>query len=108
MMDSGYLLIACGFVGLAIALSFWRSTEALQRALDVRMWLTRGLYRGDFQALSVAARGHVFDLDPDQFTRLAARGFVRQNLFGGNDVTLKGRAALALRAALGKDRFASN
>ena len=107
-MDSGYLIIACGFVGLAIAFSLWQNTGTLQRAFDLRTWLTSGLYRGDFQALSVAARGHVFDLDPDQLRRLAARGFLRQNLFGGNHVTLKGRAALVLRATLGKGRFVSN
>jgi hypothetical protein len=56
----------------------------------------------------MAARGHVFDLDPDQLRRLSARGFVRQNLFGGNNVTLKGRAALALQAVLGKGRVVSN
>jgi hypothetical protein len=107
-MDSGYLLIACGLVALAIAVSLWQNTEALPPALDVRSWLTSGLYRGDFQALSMAARGHVFDLDPDQLRRLSARGFVRQNLFGGNNVTLKGRAALALQAVLGKGRVVSN
>lgn len=107
-MDSGYLLIACGFVGLAIGLSVWQNAEPLQRALSVRLWLTRGLYRGDFQALGSAARGRIFDLDPDQLRRLAARGFVRQNVFGATGVTLKGRAALAVRTFLGSDRLASN
>src|SRR3954464_11929365 len=107
-MASGYLLIACAFVGFAIALSLWHNAELRRRAVGLRLWLTRGLYRGDFQALGAAARGRVFDLDPDQLRRLAARGFVRQNVFGGNGVTLKGRAALVLRAAIDKDRFASN
>jgi hypothetical protein len=107
-MASGYLLLACGFVALAIALSLWPNAELRRRAFRPRRWLTRGLYRGDFRALGAAARGRVFDLDPDQFRRLAASGFVRQNVFGGNGVTLKGRAALVLRATIDKDRFASN
>jgi len=108
-MASGYLLIACAFVGLAIAVSLWHNAEPLRRrAMGLRLWLTRGLYRGDFRALGAAARGRIFDLDPDQLRRLAARGFVRQNVFGGNGVTLKGRAALMLRATIDKDRVASN
>jgi len=107
-MDSGYLLIACGFVGLAIALSFWQNADALRRAFDMRDWATRGLSRGDLNALAVAARGHVFDLEPDQFGRLSARGFVRKNVFGGVGVTLKGRSALAVRTIAGSGRLASN
>ena len=107
-MDSGYLLIACGFVGLAITLSVWQNAEPLRRALDMRAWLTRGLYRGDLQALRAASGGRMFDLDPDQLKRLSARGFVARNVFGADSVTLKGRIALAVRTLIGTERLASN
>jgi hypothetical protein len=75
--------------------------------MSVRYWLTKELWRGDLHALSAAARGDVFDLDPDQIKRLRARGYLRRAIVGGFSVTTKGRFALAMRRVIGKDRLAT-
>lgn len=105
-MNAGYILIACGFVGLAIALNIGsRGPGATQRAaMTFRVWLTRGLYRGDLSALAYARRGNIFDIDQDQIGRLRGRGFLRKGLLGGVRITVKGRLALAVRAAVAGER----
>jgi hypothetical protein len=67
-VDTGYILIACGFVGLAIAYNLWARPR-----LNLRTWVTRELYRGDLRALSGAARGYAYDVDIKQAERLRAR-----------------------------------
>ena len=101
-MDTGYILIACGFVALAIALNLRSGGpgSAKRAVMAFRLWLTRDLYRGDLTALAYARRGNVFDIDLDQITRLRRRGFLRHGLFGGLRVTMKGRVALAVRTAV--------
>ena len=105
-MDTGYILIACGFVVLAIVLNLRSSGPGgLQRAaMAFRFWLTRDLYRGDLTALAFARRGNTFDIDPDQIKRLRRRGFVRHGLFGGLRVTMKGRVALVMRTAVSREQ----
>ena len=100
-MDTGYILIACGLVGLAIVFNLRsRGSGGAQRAaMAFRLWLTRGLYRGDLSALASVRRGNTFDIDADQVGRLRQRGFLRKGLSGGFRVTLKGRMALVLRSA---------
>lgn len=101
-MDTGYILIACGFVVLAIVLNLRsRGPGGAQRAaMAFRLWLTRDLYRGDLTALAYARRGNTFDIDLDQIKRLSGRGFLRKGLFGGVTITMKGRLALAVRSAV--------
>jgi hypothetical protein len=101
-MDTGYVLIACGLVTLAIVLNLKnRGPGGAQRAaMAFRLWLTRDLYRGDLTALSFARRGNVFDIDLDQVNRLRRRGFLRHGLLGGLRVTMKGRLALVVRSAV--------
>jgi hypothetical protein len=102
MMDTGYILIACGLVALAILFNLRsRGPGGAQRAaMAFRLWLTRDLYRGDLTALGYARRGVVFDIDVDQINRLRRRGFLRYGLFGGLCITMKGRLALVLRTAV--------
>ena len=101
-MNPGYILIACGLVGLAIALNLRsRGPGGAQRAaMAFRLWMTRGLYRGDLSALACARRGNTYDIDLDQIGRLRQRGFLRKGLFGGVRVTVKGRLALVVRSAV--------
>ena len=101
-MDTGYILISCGFVGLAIVLNLRSGGPGgVQRAaMAFRFWLTRDLYRGDLTALAYARRGSTFDIDPDQIKRLRRRGFLRHGLLGGLRITIKGRLALVLRTAV--------
>ena len=101
-MDTGYILIACGFVVLAIVLNLRSSGPggAQRAAMAFRLWLTRDLYRGDLTALSYARRGNAFDIDIDQIKRLRRRGFLRHGLLGGLRVTMKGRLALAVRTTV--------
>jgi len=101
-MDTGYILIACGFVLLAIVLNLRsRGPGGAQRAaMAFRLWLTRDLYRGDLTALTYARRGNTFDIDLDQIKRLRGRGFLRKGLFGGLRITMKGRLALAVRTVV--------
>jgi hypothetical protein len=104
-MNTGYVLIACGLVGLAIAVNL-RSRGpggARRAAMAFRLWMTRGLYRGDLSALASARRGNTFDIDADQIGRLRQRRFLRRGLFGGVRITLKGRLALVVRTAVGSD-----
>ncbi len=105
-MNTGYVLIACGLVGLAITLNLRsRGPGGTQRAaVAFRLWVTRGLYRGDLSALACARRGNTFDIDADQIGRLRQRGFLRKSLFGGFRVTLKGRLALVVRSAVGLEQ----
>jgi hypothetical protein len=105
-MNAGYILIACGFVGLAIALNIRsRDPGAMRRAtMAFRVWVTRGLYRGDLSALAYARRGNTFDIDQDQIGRLRGRGFLRKGVLGGLRVTAKGRLALAVRATLAREQ----
>lgn len=107
-MDTGYVLIACGLVTLAIVLNLRsRGPGGAQRAaMAFRFWLTRDLYRGDLTALSSARRGNTFDIDLDQIKRLRRRGFLRHGLLGGLRVTMKGRLALAVRTAVIRDAAA--
>lgn len=107
-MDTGYILIACGLVTLAIALNLRsRGPGGAQRAaMAFRLWLTRDLYRGDLTALSYARRGNTLDIDLDQIKRLRRRGFLRHGLLGGLRVTMKGRLALAVRTAVVRDTAA--
>jgi hypothetical protein len=101
-MNSGYILIACGFVLLAIALNLRSKGPggAQRAAMAFRLWLTRVLYRGDLRGLGCARRGCSFDFDLDQFKRLRRRGFLRHGLLGGLRITMKGRLALAVRTAI--------
>jgi len=105
-MNSGYILIACGFVGLAIALNLGSGAPGGMRraAMAFRAWPMRGLYRGDLSALTYARRGHVFDIDQDQIGRLRRRGFLRKGLLGGLRITMKGRLALAVRGTTARER----
>jgi hypothetical protein len=105
-MNAGFILIACGFVGLAIALNLrGRGPGAVRRAaMAFRVWLTRGLYRGDLSALAYARRGNTFDIDQDQIGRLRGRGFLRKGVLGGVRVTAKGRLALAVRATIDREQ----
>jgi hypothetical protein len=107
-MNTGYILIACGLVGLAIALNLRsRGPGGAQRAaMAFRLWVTRGLYRGDLSALACARRGNTLDIDLDQLGRLRQRGFLRKGLFGGVRITLKGRLALIVRSAAGLEQSA--
>ena len=103
-MNTGYVLIACGLVGLAIALNL-RSLGPggpQRAAMAFRLWATRGLYRGDLSALAYARRGNTLDIDVDQIGRLRQRGFLRRGLFGGLRVTVKGRLALIVRSVIGR------
>lgn len=101
-MNPGYILIACGLVGLAIALNLrGRGPGGAQRAaMAFRLWVTRGLYRGDLSALAYARRGNTYDIDLDQIGRLRQRGFLRKGLSGGVRVTIKGRLALVVRSVV--------
>jgi hypothetical protein len=105
-MNTGYILIACGFVGLAIALNLGSGAPGGMRraAMAFRAWPTRGLYRGDLSALTYARRGHIFDIDQDQIGRLRRRGFLRKGLLGGLRITMKGRLALAVRGTTARER----
>ena len=109
-MDTGYLLIACGFVGLAIAFNLWgrRCTKAQDpsSASSIRTWVIRELHRGDLHALSDAARGRYYDLDMGQIDRLRGRGYLTNKLFGGLRVTIKGRLALLLRRTVARAKSA--
>jgi hypothetical protein len=107
-MNTGYILIACGLVGLAIAINLRSRGRggAQGAAMAFRLWVTRGLYRGDLSALACARRGNTFDIDADQIGRLRHRGFLRKSLFGGFRVTLKGRLALVVRSAVGLEQAA--
>jgi hypothetical protein len=100
-MDTGYIRIACALVVLAIVLDLRsRGPGGAQRAaMAFRLWVTRGLYRGDLSALACVGRGNYFDIDPDQIGRLRGRGFLRKRL-GGLRVTFKGRFALAVHSAV--------
>lgn len=104
-MNTGYVLIACGLVGLAIAVNLrGRGPGTAQHgAMAMRLWVTRGLYRGDLSALACARGGNTFDIDPGQIGRLRSRGFLREGLLGGFHVTLKGHLALLVQAA-GRER----
>ena len=107
-METGFILIAYGCAGAAIAVSLWHGTSAVWRGMGVvRYWLTKELARGDLRALGAASRGYVFDLDNDQIKRLRARGYLRRALLGGFAVTLKGRVALTVRWFIGTDRLAA-
>jgi hypothetical protein len=101
-MNPGYILIACGLVGLAIAFNLRsRGPGGAQRAaMAFRLWVTRGLYRGDLSALAYARRGNTYDIDLDQIGRLRQRGFLRKGLFGGVRLTFKGRLALVVRSVV--------
>jgi len=101
-MDTGLILIACGFVGLAIAVSlFSRSSSDSDRSGS---WLTRDLYRGDLSALTQLVRGASFDVTYDQIGRLKKRGFVRSNFFGTFSVTFKGYIALIVRKTFNRNQ----
>jgi len=106
-MDTGYILIACGFVTLAIILNLRSGGPggAQRAAMAFRLWVTRGLYRGDLSALAYARRGNYFDIDADQIGRLRGRGFLRKGLFGGVKITVKGRLALAVRSAVVREQM---
>jgi hypothetical protein len=110
-VNTGYILIACGFVGLAIAYNLWvRFRSKAQRprsASSLRTWVTRELRRGDLRALSGAARGYCYDVDIKQAERLCARGFLGKGLMGQPRVTLKGRFALLLRSTIARDKSAA-
>ena len=105
-MNTGYILIACGLVSLAIAVNLRNRGPggARRAAIAFRLWVTRGLYRGDLSALACARHGNTFDIDADQIERLHQRGFMRKGLFGGFRVTLKGRLALVVRSAVGLEQ----
>jgi hypothetical protein len=108
-MEPGFILIACGFVLLAIVLNL-RSLGpggAKRAVMAFRLWVTRDLYRGDLTALAYAKRGNVFVIDADQIKRLRRRGFLRHGLFGGLRVTVKGRLALAMRSAVAHEQTPS-
>ena len=100
-MVSGLILIACGFVGLAIAVNLL--TRPAGEALP-RPWLTRGLFRGDLSALAELARGPALDAGYDQLERLKDRGFVKRKLSGSFRMTLKGYFALVVRVLSRPDR----
>ena len=102
---TGYMLIACGFVGLAIAYNLWgRRRNKAQGQYSVRGWLTRDLYRGDLRALSDAGHGRYENIDIGQINRLRSRGFLRINKWGGYPVTIKGRWALLLRCTVAREK----
>ena len=104
---TGYMLIACGFVGLAIAYNLWgRRRIKAHGPYSVRGWLTRDLYRGDLRALSEAGRGRYENIDIGQINRLRSRGFLRTNKWGGYPVTIKGRWALLLRCTVAREKAA--
>jgi hypothetical protein len=101
-MESGLILLACGFVGLAIAVNLFLQP----RVKPQRSWVTRDLYRGDLHALANLARGQVLDITFDQIGRLKDRGFLRMRRYGNCGVTFKGYAALILRTTVARDRAA--
>ena len=106
MLDTGYILIASGFVGLAIAYNLWgRPRSKAQRPRPpsgLQIWVTRELYRGDLRALSDAARGFYDNVGIDQLDRLRDRGFVATGVMGRARVTMKGRFALLLRGTIAR------
>ncbi len=103
-MESGLILLACGLVGLAIAVNlFLRPHGKSQRK---PRWVTRDLYRGDLHALADLVRGPAFEVTYDQIGRLKDRGFVRKNFFGTFSVTLKGYVALILKMTVARDHGA--
>jgi hypothetical protein len=78
-VNTVYVLIACGFVGLAIAYNFWRRRRIKVQRQDsagmARSWLIRDLYRGDLRALSDAAHGRHENVDIGQINRRVAEAF---------------------------------
>src|SRR5664279_1294445 len=102
------MLIACGLVGLAIAINLMgRGRFGVQRphfTMSFRAWVTRDLYRGDLHALSDAARGHYYKLDIGQIDRLNSRGFLAKGFRSTSRVTMKGRLALLMRSTVAKDK----
>jgi hypothetical protein len=76
IMDTGYILLACGLVGLAIAYNLWgpRRTKAqrLRLSWSGRAWLTRELSRGDLHALADLARGRYGNIDMGQIAGSSA------------------------------------
>ena len=110
-MDTGYLLIACGFVGLAIAYNLWGRSYTKQQGSpptsNIRTWVIRELHRGDLHALSDAFHGRYYDLDIGQIDRLRHRGYLAKNIFGGLRVTIKGRLALLLRLTIARAKSTS-
>ena len=110
-MNTGFILIACGFVGLAIAYNLWARPRLKARrpwsATGLRNWVTRGLYRGDLHALAGVARGGYYDVDLSQAKRLRARSFLAKGFMGQPRVTMKGRLALLLRGTVARDKSAA-
>ena len=107
-MNTGYMLIACGLVGLAIAFNLWGRHRIKARRpyskIYFRAWVTQELYRGDLHSLSNAARGRYYDIDIGQINRLRGRGYLAVWFGGGVRVTMKGRLALLLRRAVARDK----
>ena len=86
-----YVILACNFALLAIAIN-------LMAKFDAQAWLAKGLKRGDLSSLVDVASGLRPDgLGPDQANRLLARGLVRAHGNGHFYPTIKGRLALRIR-----------
>jgi hypothetical protein len=100
-----YILIACGFVGLAIAYNLWRRRRIKeQRQGSIRTWPTR-----DFVSRRLAGPvgyrvGRHENVDIGQINRLRDRGFLRANKWGGYPVTIKGWWALLLRRTVAREK----
>ncbi len=94
-MNTGLILIACGFVSLAITINVFARLRGKSRSKQG--WLTRDLHRGDLRALANLVYGPGLEVSYDQIGRLKDRGFVTKSIWGGDRVTVKGHAALILR-----------
>lgn len=105
-MSTGLLLLACGFVALAIAVNLFARSRS--KSHSGQHWITRDLYRGDLHALANMVRGRNFAVDYSQIDRLKDRGFVRRNFAGGFSVSFKGYVALILRMTVARGQSASN
>jgi hypothetical protein len=97
-MSTGLLLLACGFVTLAIAVTLFARSRS--KSHSGQRWITRDLYRGDLHALAKLRGRSLEDVTYNQIGRLEDRGFVRRTFAGGFGVSFRGYVALILRMTI--------
>lgn len=105
-MNMALILLACGFVGLAIAVNLFARSRG--KFYWGQRWVTKDLRRGDLHALADMVRGSCLDVTYDQIGRLKDRGFVKNNLWGTLSVTFRGYGAFILRKTVTPGRSPSN